>query len=105
MATLKKLSKFQSVITHIKNNNYEMALELLSKINSNLEEKYFENKLYGSIYFKKKEWLKSIEYFNRVLKTNEKDLVVLNNIAVFVQLPDPFYIIYSMSSYEYTRIT
>ena len=82
MATLKKLSKFQTVITHIKNNNYEMALELLSKINSNLEEKYLENKLYGSIYFKKKEWLKSIEYFNRVLKTNEKDLVVLNNIGV-----------------------
>ena len=59
-----------------------MALELLSKINSNLEEKYLENKLYGSIYFKKKEWLKSIEYFNRVLKTNEKDLVVINNIGV-----------------------
>ena len=82
MATLKKLSKFQTVIAQIKNNNYEMALELLSKINSNLEEKYLENKLYGSIYFKKKEWLKSIEYFNRVLKTNEKDLVVLNNIGV-----------------------
>ena len=82
MGTLKKLSKFQTVITQIKNNNYEMALELLSKINSNLEEKYLENKLYGSIYFKKKEWLKSIEYFNRVLKTNEKDLVVLNNIGV-----------------------
>ena len=82
MATLKKLSKFQSVITHIKNNNYEMALELLSKIDTNLEEKHLENKLYGSIYFKKKEWLKSIEYFNRVLKTNEKDLVVLNNIGV-----------------------
>ena len=82
MSTLKKLSKFQTVITQIKNNNYEMALELLSKINTNLEEKYLENKLYGSIYFKKKEWLKSIKYFNRVLKTNEKDLVVLNNIGV-----------------------
>ena len=80
MSTLKKLSKFQTVITQIKNNNYEKALELLSKINSNLEEKYLENKLYGSIYFKKKEWLRSIKYFNRVLKTNEKDIVVLNNI-------------------------
>ena len=82
MSTLKKLSKFQTVITQIKNNNYEMALELLSKINTNLEEKYIENKLYGSIYFKKKEWLKSIKYFNRVLKTNEKDIVALNNIGV-----------------------
>ncbi len=82
MATLKKLSKFQTVITQIKNKNYEMALELLSKIDTNLEEKNLENKLYGSIYFKKKEWLKSIECFNRVLKTNEKDLVVLNNIGV-----------------------
>ena len=66
MATLKKLSKFQTVITQIKNNNYEIALELLSKIDTNLDEKNLENKLYGSIYFKKKEWLKSIECFNRV---------------------------------------
>ena len=66
--TLKKLSKFQTVITQIKNNNYDIALELLSNIDSNLDEKYIENKLYGSIYFKKKEWLKSIKYFNRVLK-------------------------------------
>jgi len=51
VATLKKLSKFQTVITQIKNNNYEIALELLSKIDTNLDEKNLENKLYGSIYF------------------------------------------------------
>ena len=49
MSTLKKLSKFQTVITQIKNNNYEMALDLLSKVNSNLEEKNLENKLYLSL--------------------------------------------------------
>ena len=82
MTTLKELSKFQTVISQIKNNNYEIALELLSNINSNLDEKYIENKLYGSIYFKKKEWLKSIRYFKKVLKNNEKDIVALNNIGV-----------------------
>ena len=104
MTTLKKLSKFQTVITQIKNNNYDIALELLSNIDSNLDEKYIENKLYGSIYFKKKEWLKSIKYFNRVLKINEKDIVVLNNIGVasfnIGKLSDAIFFFKKLSSYE-----
>ncbi len=104
MTTLKKISKFQTVITQIKNNKYDIALELLSNINSNLDEKYIENKLYGSIYFKKKEWLKSIKYFNRVLKTNEKDIVVLNNIGVasfnIGKLNDAIFFFKKLSSYE-----
>ena len=82
MTVLKNLSKFSSVITEIKKNNYNLALELLKKIKSNKEEKHLESKLYGSILFKKQEWLKSIKYFNKVLENDKKDLVVLNNIGV-----------------------
>ena len=82
MTVLKNLNKFSSVITEIKKNNYNLALELLKKIRSNKEERHLEYKLYGSIFFKKNEWLKSIEYFNKVLNYDKKDLVVLNNIGV-----------------------
>ena len=82
MTELNKLSKFVTVINEIKNKRYDFALKLLSKIKTNSNDKYIENKLYGSIYFKKKEWLKSLTYFNKLLKTDEKDLVILNNTGV-----------------------
>ena len=82
MTILKNLTKFSSVITEIKKNNYNLALKLLNKINSNKKEKHLEHKLYGSIFFKKNEWLKSIKYFYRVLENDKKDLVALNNIGV-----------------------
>ncbi len=58
MTILKNLTKFSSVITEIKKNNYNLALKLLNKIKSNKKEKHLEHKLYGSIFFKKNEWLK-----------------------------------------------
>ena len=44
---LKNLTKFSSVITEIKKNNYNLALKLLNKIKSNKKEKHLEHKLYG----------------------------------------------------------
>ena len=82
MTILKNLTKFSSVITEIKKNNYNLALKLLKKIKSNKKEKHLEHKLYGSIFFKKNEWLKSIKYFYKVLENDKKDLVALNNIGV-----------------------
>ena len=82
MQAYKIPSKFKAVIDEIKNSNYIYALELLANIQTNTQEKHLENKLYGSIYFKKKNWAKSLEYFNKVLKSDSKDLVVLNNVGV-----------------------
>ena len=54
MQAYKIPSKFKAVIDEIKNSNYIYALELLANIQTNTQEKHLENKLYGSIYFKKK---------------------------------------------------
>ena len=82
MIKINKISKFDAVINEIKNNNYESALELISEVKTNTEEEHLKNKLYGSIYFKKKNWSKCIEYFSKILSTNENDIVVLNNMGV-----------------------
>lgn len=77
-----KNSKFTNVINEIKHNNYNNALILLSKINSKPNELYLEKKLYAAIYFKKEDWVKSIEYYYKILQIENKDLVVLNNLGV-----------------------
>ena len=82
MSIVNKLSKYKSIINEIKRKNYNTALDLLSKVQSNSDEIHLKNKLFGSIYFKKKNWIKSIEYFKKILKNDSKDLVVLNNIGV-----------------------
>ena len=62
-----KFSKFNSVINELNNKNYNVALELLSKIDAEKEEEYLKDNLYASI-FKKREWLKSVEYYYKVLQ-------------------------------------
>ena len=57
-------------------------MELISEVKTNTEEEHLKNKLYGSIYFKKKNWSKCIEYFSKILSANENDIVVLNNMGV-----------------------
>ena len=78
----KILIKFAQVITELKRNNYNVALKLLEKLNINEDEKHLQNKLFGSIYFKKKDWLKSSKFYYEVLKKDRKDLAVLNNLGV-----------------------
>tara|TARA_B100000886_G_scaffold5583_1_gene3486 strand:+ start:772 stop:2064 length:1293 start_codon:yes stop_codon:yes gene_type:complete len=79
---MRKISKLFPVINEIKKNNYNQALELLSKIIAEPEDKHLENKLYASIFFKKENWVKSIEYYHKILEVDKKDLVALNNLAV-----------------------
>ena len=50
----KILLKFAPVINEIKKNNYEIALDLLRELKTGPSDEHFKNKLYGSIYFKKK---------------------------------------------------
>ena len=78
----KILIKFAQVITELKRNNYNTALKLLEKLNINEDEKHLQNKLFGSIYFKKKDWLKSSKFYYEILKKDKKDLAVLNNLGV-----------------------
>ena len=77
-----KFSKFNSVINELNNKNYKVALELLSKINAEKEEEYLKDNLYASIFFKKREWLKSVEYYYKVLQKRENEISSLNNIGV-----------------------
>ena len=77
-----KFSKFNSVINELNNKNYNVALELLSKIDAEKEEEYLKDNLYASIFFKKREWLKSVEYYYKVLQKRENEISSLNNIGV-----------------------
>ena len=77
-----KFSKFNSVINELNNKNYNLALELLSKINAEKEEEYLKDNLYASIFFKKREWSKSVEYYYKVLQKRENEISSLNNIGV-----------------------
>ena len=77
-----KFSKFNSVINELNNKNYNVALELLSKIDAEKEEEYLKDNLYESIFFKKREWLKSVEYYYKVLQKRENEISSLNNIGV-----------------------
>lgn len=77
-----KFSKFNSVINELNNKNYNLALKLLSKINAEKEEEYLKDNLYASIFFKKREWLKSVEYYYKVLQKRENEISSLNNIGV-----------------------
>ena len=77
-----KFSKFNSVINELNNKNYNVALELLSKIDADKEEEYLKDNLYASIFFKKREWLKSVEYYYKVLQKRENEISSLNNIGV-----------------------
>ena len=54
----KILLKFAPVINEIKKNNYEIALDLLRELQTGPSDEHFKNKLYGSIYFKKKNLIK-----------------------------------------------
>ena len=78
----KILLKFAPVINEIKKNNYEIALDLLRELQTGPDDEHFKNKLYGSIYFKKKNWLESVKFYNEILKIDKKDMVVLNNLGV-----------------------
>ena len=82
MNSVDKNSKFANVINEIKNNNYNNALILLSKINAEPNEIYLEKKLYAAIYFKKEDWVKSVKYYYEILQIENKDLVALNNLGV-----------------------
>ena len=77
-----KFSKFNSVINELNNKNYNLALKLLSKINAEKEEEYLKDNLYASIFFKKREWSKSVEYYYKVLQKRENEMSSLNNIGV-----------------------
>ena len=78
----KILLKFAPVINEIKKNNFEIALDLLRELQTGPGDEHFKNKLYGSIYFKKKNWLESVKFYNEILKIDNKDMVVLNNLGV-----------------------
>ena len=77
-----KFSKFNSVINELNNKNYNLALKLLSKIKAEKEEEYLKDNLYASIFFKKREWSKSVEYYYKVLQKRENEMSSLNNIGV-----------------------
>ncbi len=65
----------------IKNKKYNDALSLLETISNKMREESITNKIRGLIYLKKKNWIKSLEYYEKV-PNNKMDFEIYNNMGV-----------------------
>ena len=65
----------------VKNKKYDEALNLLDKLLNQVKEESFINKIKGSIYLKKNDWIKSIKYFKKISE-GDMDHEIFNNIGV-----------------------
>ena len=62
---------FLPVINHLKNKNFDKALELLDELLKQKQDKKIILKLKGSLLLKKKEWMKSILCYEKSLNIDD----------------------------------
>ena len=74
--------ELEEVLQNINNNKFENALALLSNSLQIKENKKLSYKLLSTIYFKKEDWQKSIDYYKKRLSLEEKKYQILNNMGV-----------------------
>ena len=72
---------FYPVISCLKNKEYDVALELLEKLSTQNANEKIIFKFKASIYLKKKDWNKSIFYYEKIIDENNK-YQISNNIGV-----------------------
>ena len=72
----------KNIYTLISNNKDEDALKICTDLLDDFNESDFLYKALGLIFFKKKEFLKSIEFFHNSLDLNKNQSDVLNNLGV-----------------------
>ena len=73
---------FLPVINHLKNKNFDKALELLDELLKQKQDKKIILKLKGSLLLKKKEWMKSILCYEKSLNIDDNKFEAYNNIGV-----------------------
>ena len=69
------------VINLIQVKKYEEALHLLNNLFDQISDENIINKIKGLIYLKKKDWLKSLQYYEKISK-KKMDYEIFNNIGV-----------------------
>jgi len=74
--------ELEEILLNINNNSFENALALFNNSSIIKNDKKLSYKLLSTIYFKKKDWQKSIGYYKKRLSLEEKKYQILNNIGV-----------------------
>ena len=77
---IKKILK--EILENIDNKNFEKALSILKNSSNIKEDQNLTNKLFSTIYFKKKDWKKSIEFYLKRIPLEDNKYGILNNIGV-----------------------
>ncbi len=82
MKTENTKKKLEEILHNINNNNFENALALFNNSSIIKNDIKLSYKLLATIYFKKGDWQKSIDYYEKRLPLEEKKYQILNNIGV-----------------------
>lgn len=82
-SNITKINKelFIPVINNIKNKEYDKAIDILDQLLDQHQDKNTIYKLKASIYLKKKEWKKSLSYYEKI-KNRQNNFEITNNIGV-----------------------
>ena len=72
----------KDILENIDNKNFEKALSILNNSSNIKEDQNLTNKLFSIIYFKKKDWKKSIEFYHKRIPFEDNKYGILNNIGV-----------------------
>ena len=79
---IKNLNQFDIIIQNLKDGNLDDSLNRIKKISITNSNEHLINKLFASIYFKKKNWENSIKYYQKMLSFENKKFGIYNNIGV-----------------------
>ena len=79
---IKNPIEIDMIIQKIKDGYLDDGLKRLKKIIIRNSNKHLIYKLFASVYFKKKNWENSIQYYKKILSFEDKKFGIYNNIGV-----------------------
>jgi tetratricopeptide (TPR) repeat protein len=82
MNTINKSKEFENIIDDFKKQNLDSALSKLKKFSWHHSNDLFVDRLFASIYFKKKDWVNAIVYYRKILPGEKEKSKIYNNIGV-----------------------
>lgn len=82
MSTINNSQKFKDIVDDLKKKNLNVALVKLKDFSLHHPDNYLVDKLFASIYFKKKDWKNTIKYYEKILPQEKEKFRIYNNIGV-----------------------
>ena len=82
MKSILNQQQIDEILNNIKTKNFSSALNKTEKLSENFPESIEINKLFISIYFNTKNWIKAIEHCEKILQTGKDEFKILTNIGV-----------------------